>query len=392
MRPRTKPEPLAARESPPSERGFITLAGPRYVALDAFRGIAIAAMILVNTPGAREHRIAALRHASWNGCTIADLIFPAFLFIVGVALWLSLGQATGRGAPRPQLAAKVLRRAALIFALGVLLNGFPLFEWSHLRIPGILQRIALCYLLASIFVLTCGVRGLAVAIGALLAAETALLVLVAVPGATDAFQGPEANVGAVLDNLLLHRHLLHEGWDPEGLLGTLSATATTLAGVLAGRYWIRTPRPEQRIATLFAIGTLCVLAGLALAPWLPINKTLWTASFAIFTCGVSLGMLGLCSWLLDVRGYRTWAKPFVVYGSNPLLAFMLSELGDKVLWTWMVTTPDGRQRTMHTFIYDAVFLRVFSDPYASLAYSLVYVALWLLPLGLLYRYRIFVKL
>jgi len=349
-------------------------------------------MILVNTPGGREHRYAALRHAPWNGCTIADLIFPAFLFIVGVAIWLSVGEAASHGVSRARLATKVLRRAALIFALGVLLNAFPGFEWSHLRIPGILQRIALCYALSSLVVLTCGVRGSVIAIVALLVAETALLTLIPAHGARSPWDGPEANVGAVLDNLLLHRHLLHEGWDPEGLLGTLSATATTLGGVLTGRYWIRTPRPDQRIATLFAVGALAVLAGLALSAGLPINKTLWTASFALVTCGVSLGTLGLCSWLIDVHGWQSWAKPFVIYGSNPLLAYVLSELCDKGLRTWTAIASDGTPVTWHEMLYKGAFLSVFSDAHASLIYALAYVALWLLPLGVLYRYRIFVKL
>lgn len=362
----------------------------RFVALDAFRGMAIAAMILVNTPGGREHRFAILRHAPWNGCTVADLIYPAFLFIVGVAIWLSVGEAADIGAPVGQLSAKVVRRAALIFVIGLLLNAFPDFEWSHVRIPGILQRIALCYALASLIVVTCGVRLTATAIVVLLAAETALLMIHV--HAASAWQGPRDNVGALLDDALMHRHLLHEGWDPEGLLGTLSATATTLGGVLAGRYWVRTRRPEQRIATVFAVGSLCALAGLALSPWLPINKTLWTASFALFTSGVALTMLGLCAWLVDVRGYRAWTKPLVVFGSNPLLAYVLSELLDKALRTWSVTEPGGGEVTLHLLIYRNLFLPVFSEAHASLAYAVVYVALWLLPLSILYRRRIFVRL
>ena len=352
----------------------------------------IAGMILVNSPGAAQHRYAALRHAEWNGWTAADLIFPSFLFIVGVATTLSIAGAVRAGVRRSVLLQKILRRAVLIFSLGLLLNAFPQFELATLRVPGVLQRIALCYGCAAILVLTTRpIHQLAIGVG-LLVGYWPLLTLVPVPGGAAGALTPELNLASWIDRAAMPHHLYHPGWDPEGLLSTLPAIGTTLAGVMTG-HWLRWPRSQvERVAGMLAAGNLAVLGGLAWGAAFPINKSLWTSSFAVFAAGVALVVLGLCTWLVDLKRFRAWAKPFIVYGSNPLLAYVLSSWVDKAMMTWVLTRPDGSKIVLKQLVYDAVFLRFLSGPHASFAYALAYVLVWLVPLAALYRKGIFVRI
>ncbi|HZR81018.1 MAG TPA: heparan-alpha-glucosaminide N-acetyltransferase domain-containing protein [Candidatus Binatia bacterium] len=364
----------------------------RLLALDAFRGVAIAAMILVNTPGSPRHRFPVLEHADWHGWTPADLIFPAFLFIVGVAITLALGGARDRGAAGGALVARIVRRAVLLFCVGLFLNAFPTFDLAHLRVPGVLQRIALCFAIGSIATLYLSARAQAALAAGLLVVHTAALWLVPPLLGTSGWLGPESNPGAMLDRALLGGHLLRTGWDPEGLLGTLTASATTLAGVLAGTWWTTRRALAERVAGLFAAGTIAVVAGLAFDAALPINKSLWTASFVVFSGGVSLLGLALCAWSIDLCGWRRWTAPFVVYGRNPLLAYVLSALSDKALLWWTVVRPDGSRISAKALVYQSVFLRIASGPRASLLYALVWVAIWLVPLAVLHRRGILLRL
>jgi predicted acyltransferase len=357
-----------------------------------FRGIAIAAMILVNNPGTWRSVYAPLQHADWNGWTPTDLIFPFFLFIVGVAITLSIGARARRGDGRRQLLVKIVRRTLIIFALGILLNGFPYFDWSTLRIPGVLQRIAACYLFACIVVLTMDVRGQAVTTVVLLAGYWAMMKLVPLPGHRAGLLRPGHNLAAYLDNAVFHRHLLHHRWDPEGILSTASASATTLAGVLTG-HWMRVNRtPLARLSGLFIAGTLCLVLGLIMDIWFPINKNLWTSSYVVFTAGMALNFLGLCYWLVDIRQYRRWATPFVIYGTNAILAYMLSTLMAKVMILWRVTQPDGTKLALRRYIFENFFLPLASPINASLLYAIAYVLFWLGITAVLYRKRIFIKI
>lgn len=357
-----------------------------------FRGIAIAAMILVNDPGTWRSVYAPLQHADWNGWTPTDLIFPFFLFIVGVAITLSIGARARRGDGRRQLLVKIVRRTLIIFALGILLNGFPYFDWSMLRIPGVLQRIAACYLFACIVVLAMDVRGQAVTTVVLLAGYWAMMKLVPLPGHRAGLLRPGHNLAAYLDNAVFHRHLLHHRWDPEGILSTAPATATTLAGVLTG-HWMRANRtPLARLSGLFIAGTLCLVLGLIMDIWFPINKNLWTSSYVVFTAGMALNFLGLCYWLVDIRQYRRWATPFVIYGTNAILAYMLSTLMAKVMILWRVTQPDGTELALRRYIFENFFLPLASPINASLLYAIAYVLFWLGITAILYRKRIFIKI
>lgn len=372
--------------------GGQAVAAGRLLSLDAFRGIAIAGMILVNNPGSWRHVYWPLRHAVWNGWTPADLIFPFFLFTVGVAITLSMVPSLERGENRRPLLAKMLRRALTIFGLGIVLNGFPLFDLSVLRIPGVLQRIALCYCIASITVVTVGIRGQGLLAAILLIAYWALMTLVPVPGQVGAGLGPDTNLAAYVDNALLHGHLLHPRWDPEGLLSTLPAIGTTLCGVLTG-HWLRSARSQSVHALgLFIAGNVGLGCGSVMGLWFPVNKSLWTSSYAVFTAGVALNLFAMCYWLIDVKGYRRWAAAFVVYGTNPIVAYVLSSLLAKVLLLWTVQAPGGSRIPFQQYVFDAFFLPLARPMNASFLYALTYVLLWLGITAFLYRRRVIIKI
>jgi predicted acyltransferase len=364
----------------------------RLVSLDAFRGIAIAAMILVNNPGSWKTTYGPLQHADWNGCTPADLVFPCFLFIVGVATTFSLAHRRRQQGGRAPLLASIVRRTLILFALGLLLNGFPSFEWELLRLPGVLQRIAVCYFFAAVIVMTCSVRGQALIGLGLLSSYWVAMKLVPVPDFGAGGLGPGKNLAAYIDSVLLQGHTLYHRSDPEGILSTLPAIATTLSGVLTG-HWLRSHRaPLEHAAGLFVAGNAGVIFGLILDGAFPINKNLWSSSFVLFTSGVALNVLGLCYWLIDVHGYRRWAKPFVVYGTNPIVAYVLSSLVTKVLLVWRIPSPGGAKVHIKPYLFEHVFLPLGSPINASLYYAIAYTLLWLGVTALLYRKRIFIKI
>ncbi|HXR10556.1 MAG TPA: DUF5009 domain-containing protein, partial [Candidatus Acidoferrales bacterium] len=319
----------------------------RMVSLDVFRGATIAAMILVNDPGSWSHIYPPLEHAEWNGWTPTDLIFPFFLFIVGVSMTLSFASRIARGLTRRALAIHVVRRSALIFAIGLFLNGFPGFDFSTIRIMGVLQRIALCYLVAGLLYLMTFQREpaadrparvranlrvtSAVAI-ALLVGYWALMTFVPVPGYGAGRLGKQDNLGAYVDRTLMGGHLWSESvtWDPEGFLSTLPAIASLLIGILAGE-WLRSDRRAGRKALgLAAAGFALLAAGRLLHPYFPINKNLWTSSFVLFTGGFAMLALAACYWIVDVRAWRGWTAPVLVFGMNAILAYALAALVSEV--------------------------------------------------------------
>ena len=364
----------------------------RFISLDAFRGLTVAGMILVNNPGSGKYVYPPLRHAEWDGFTPTDLVFPSFLFIAGVAIPLALGKRLARGDGPGAIASKVLWRAVVIFALGLILNAFPFDKpISELRIPGVLQRIALCYLAASLIYLKAGTRARVGIVALLLFGYWAAMTLVPVPvfGAGD-LSRPN-NLAAWIDRGLLPGHLYKSDYDPEGLLSTLPAIATTLIGVFAGSWLATTGRSvAEKVGGLFAAGVLLFWAGWAWGQVFPINKALWTSSFTLFTAGLSLQGLGLCAWLIEVRGAKRWAWPFLVFGSNAIAAYVLSGLGARILTLVTVVGPDGRPNTLKGIA--AGFFASWADPTAaSLLYSVSYVLCWLLVLAVLYRFKVFIR-
>ena len=361
----------------------------RLASLDTFRGITVAAMVLVNNPGTWSAVYPPLRHAEWHGWTPTDLIFPFFLFVMGVAIPLALGRRLDRGEGRPGVVMKVVRRSVIIFGLGLVLHAVPEFDLATLRIPGVLQRIAVCYLVASLVFLRTGWRPQAGLAAALLIGYWAALLLVPVPGFGVGNLDREGNLAAYVDRALFGRHLWRAArvYDPEGLLSTLPAVATTLMGVLTG-HWLRAGRrPGVTVRGLLVAG----LAGVALGElWggvLPINKALWTSSYVALTGGGALLALGACYWLVDVRGWRGWTRPFVVLGVNALALFFLSTLAARLLIVIEVERPAGR-RSLHALLFGRLFAPWAAPVDASLAYAIAYVLLWLGLAWLLYRRRI----
>lgn len=364
----------------------------RLLSLDVFRGITIVAMLLVNNPGTARFGYRALQHAEWNGCQPPDLIFPFFLFIVGVSIIYSLAQQESRGVPRSAIIIKIARRSATIFGIGMLLNALPYFDWDVTRIPGVLQRIAFCYFIASLLVVYSGVRGQAFTAVLLLVGYWMLIAWVPVPGSAAGDLQPDTNLVAYIDRALMGGHLWHHHWDPEGLLSSVPAVSTTLIGVLTG-HWLRSQvNGNQRLTGLLLGGAGGIGLGVVMNIWFPINKNLWTSSYVVFTGGAALISLGLCYWLVDLKGYRRWTTPFVVFGTNAISAYALSTLMTKALALWTVTRPDGMQVMLKTYIFEVYFLPLAARREASILYALAFVTLWLALMSILYRRRIFIKI
>ncbi len=363
----------------------------RLVSLDAFRGITIAGMILVNNPGSWSHIYPPLRHAEWHGWTPTDLIFPFFLFIVGVSMTFSLEKQLAHH-DRKYVYLKILRRTLIILLLGWFLSLFPFFHFAKLRIPGVLPRIAVVYCIASIITLNTTIKGQAWTAGALLLIYWALMKLVPVPGHGAGDLSVEGNLAAFIDNKLMHGHLWKKTWDPEGLLSTIPAVATTLSGVLTG-HLLHSKRTKEEIAGwMFVIGWMAILVGLFWGIVFPINKSLWTSSYVVFTSGAALQFLGFCYWFIEVKGIKKWATPAIIYGMNSIAVFVLSGLAAKTMIYTKLTRADGKRISLWGWVYKNLFL-TWADPInASLAFAIANVLFWLGIMAILYRKRIFIKI
>ena len=390
------PTPTAAQA--PAGAPLLAVAPPagRLLSLDVFRGLTVMAMILVNNPGDWGHIYPPLEHAEWNGCTPTDLIFPFFLFIVGVSLVYALDGAKHRGDPLGPVLARVARRAAVLFALGVLTSLYPKFNFEGVRIMGVLQRIALVFLGCSAIFLTTNWRTQLALLGALLLGYAVLLQLMPVPGFGAANLAPETNLGAWLDRLVLHEpHLWKTSrtWDPEGLLGTLPALGTGLLGVLAAQ-WLRrpTPEPAAKVAWLFVAAGAAIVLGLVWNPWFPINKALWTSSYVLYAGGLALAALAALYWLCDVQGYRRYAGPAVDYGVNAITVFFLSAILSRTFGLVKLTGPAGQPAGLKEWLYEWGIAPWFADPRnASLAGALVLLLIWWGILGYMRRKGVVVK-
>jgi predicted acyltransferase len=372
----------------------------RLVSLDAFRGLTIAGMILVNNPGDWSTAFAPLQHAPWHGWTPTDLIFPAFLFIVGVSIAFALVQPPQPARRPKQLYLRIVRRVVILFGLGLGLNALYNLPWwptlSTLRIPGVLQRIAVVYGVASLLVLWTPPRQQAViAVGCLLL-YWGLMMLVPVPGYGVGVLTPEGNLAAYIDNLLLRGHLWEATWDPEGMLSTIPAVASTLFGGLAGQ-WLLTPRePYEKVAGLFVMGGVGIVLGMMWDPLFPINKNLWTSAYVVFTTGIALAVFAFCYWCIDLKGYRRIATPFVVFGVNAITVYALSIVLDRLMAWWSLAQPDGSRVPLRIWIYVRCYAswagRWFGAECASLLYALTYVLFWLGLMWIFYRKRIFIHI
>lgn len=355
---------------------------PRLRSLDAFRGFTIAAMVLVNNPGDWSNLYGPLEHAKWNGWTFTDTIFPFFLFIGGVSMALSLGRLAAAGVDKPMLLRKLAVRALIIFAIGLLLNFIPNLNVHTVRIPGVLQRIALCTLLAAPIVVYCSWRQQLLWIAALLAGYAALMLTINVPGFGAGVLEPGKDLGAYIDRLVFGKHLWVQAktWDPEGLLSTIPALAGQLIGVLCGRWLLLQRSPAVKAGGMAASGALLLALGLMLdVVLMPINKSLWTPSFCVLMSGWALlGFAGFY-WLLDgsandrLRALATrLSTPLVIYGVNALFIFALSGLIAKMLGFIKLTAADGSPISLGKSLYAPLTTLELAPVNSSLLYALLF--------------------
>ena len=411
----TAPPPAAA----PTLAGTPKPVRERLLSLDTFRGLTVAGMLLVNNPGTWSAIFPPLQHAEWHGWTPTDLIFPFFLFIVGITTELSLGARRARGDDTGAIVRQILRRGALIFLFGLLLNWSPFFQWGtiegianptfgdrvlyrleHLRVMGVLQRIGLAYILSALLTLRTTLRQQVVILAAMLYGYWFAMTLLPVPGTGELgvalLDKPGATLDAWLDRVLLTpKHLWSGGGglrDPEGLFSTIPAAGTAMLGVLAGR-WIgqRQRGIHERLSGLFAAGAIAMMLGLMWHWSFPINKSLWTSSYTLFTAGMASVSLATVMWVVDVHGWRAWTKPFVVYGLNPMLAFLGSGLMARYIYSIQKVTVDGKPVALETAIYQTAFASWLTPRVASLAFALAFVAFWYAILWVFYKRNIVFK-
>lgn len=363
----------------------------RYLALDVLRGITVAGMILVNTAGGWPDVYSPLLHSEWHGCTPTDLVFPFFLFVVGVSVFFSFSK-YGNTLNKASLL-KIGKRTALIFAIGLFLNSFPQWqmEFSDLRIMGVLQRIALAYGIGAVLVLSLRFKPLMMVAFGLLLLHWALLYFLG--GAAP--YSLEQNTAIPFDTFILGESHLYQGFgipfDPEGLFSTLSAVVTVILGYAVGQL-IKSSTKKQLPLRLLLIGGSLVLAGWLWGFTLPINKPLWTGSYVFYTGGLATMFLGVLIWLVDVRGYKKWTTFFVVFGMNPLFIYAFAGLWghvfDRVI---KITIKSGEPIAASQALYQHVLLPLGGSLNASLLYGLIQILFFWFLGWILYKNRIFIK-
>ncbi len=362
----------------------------RLLSLDVFRGLTIAGMILVNSPG-NDAAYAPLDHAPWNGLTPTDLVFPFFVFIVGVSLVLSSSKRLERGDSRSALIKQAAKRTAIILFLGLLLNGFPYFHLHTIRFPGVLQRIGICYFLGSLFFIYSSISVEIVAAVALLIAYWWAMTHVAAPGFIAGDLSKEGNLAAYIDRTVLGGHLYRPVYDPEGILSTAPAIASVLFGNLTGRWLISNWTASQKVTGMLQACLVFILAGWKWSRIFPVNKALWTSSYVLVTTGLALALLTACYWTIEIKKWRRWTKPFEIFGMNAIAAYFLHVFFLKAQNLWPHARRDGSPGNIRLYICDHLFSTWMSPANASLAYALGYVLLWLAVLAWLYRRKIFIK-
>jgi predicted acyltransferase len=373
----------------------------RLVALDVFRGLTVAGMLLVNTPGSWSAIYAPLRHAPWHGWTMADLIFPFFLFVVGITTHISVASARAKGESDATIIARILRRGAIIFLLGLLVSAFPyvpLTRITEMRIPGVLQRIGVAFLLGALITLKGNWRVHVAALIAILLGYWYVMTGIPIPD-----QPPDAShlepagatMAAWVDRLMLNGHLwaATKTWDPEGILSTLPAVGSVILGVLAGRwmYGRKNASRSSRIVGLGVGGAAAIVIGLAWGTVFPINKNIWTSSYVLFAGGMGAVVLAICIWVVDVKGIKWWTRPFTIFGLNPLVAFVGSMVMARTIYSLIYVDYGGARIPLQAAIYKSAFASWLKPEMASLMFGVSFLLLWLAILALLERRNIVIK-
>ena len=355
----------------------------RLLSLDAFRGATMLLMVLVNNGGG-PHSYPPLEHSAWNGWTLTDTVFPSFLWIVGVAITLSLGRRLQLGDTPRQLLPRIFRRAVILYVLGLLVYVYPALSLSHQRFLGVLQRIAICYLIASVIYLYTGIRTQLLCIAVLFAVYWLMMAYISVPGYGAGKLDVESNFAHYVDRIILGTHNYSETktWDPEGIISTLPAIGSTLLGIIAGHV-LRLNLPlALRRRRLLITGALLIALGLLMNVWLPINKKLWTDSFATFMAGLDFAVLALFIWLADEHSYGRYLKPFLITGKNAIAIYLASEFFAEFL----------DATALHQRLYTSLFAPLASPLNASLLWALAFTALMYLLAYVMYRRRWFIHI
>lgn len=373
----------------------------RLLSLDFFRGLTVAAMILVNNPGSWGHIYAPLEHAEWNGCTPTDLIFPFFLWIVGVSIAFAMSSSKADSSTHKKTIVKAIKRGLILYFLGFFLAIFgklindPANALQTVRLLGVLQRIGIVFIISSIIFLKVSEKNIFKTLIVILAVYWALMTLVPVPGVGYANMEKETNLAAWIDRGILteaHIWASSKTWDPEGVLSTLPAIGTCLFGILVG-IWMRRKDIDNptKVAWLFSAGIFAVVLGLLLDLQFPINKSLWTSSFVLYTAGLASVALALCYWIIDVQGYKKFTTPFVVYGVNAITVFFLAGLMPRVLNMIQVSKPDGTKTGILVRFYETCYTPYFSPINASLVWAITYVLGFYVLLYIMYKKNIIIK-
>ncbi len=381
---------IKVNDSRPDAGGMLQ----RFVSIDLLRGITIAFMILVNNNGDEAHAFWALKHAQWNGFTPTDLVFPTFLFVVGISLVFSTDARLRKGQSRLSIAAHACRRAAILFLLGLVVNGYPYFPLDSLRIYGVLQRIAICYLLGTfLYLMSRRIWLQATLFVAVLVGYWILMRWVPVPGyglpgRDIPLLDPNANLVAWVDRHLLPGRLYQGTRDPEGLLSTIPAMGTLLLGMITAR-WLRSAAAlRQKFTMLLIAGAVAVAAGALWGLWFPINKRVWTSSYVLYAGGWSLLACALCFWIVEIRRQRRGLFPWLVFGTNAIAVYMFAEL----LQSTLSAIHLNRSLTVQRWLYLHIVAVVPWPAWASLFYSIGFVAVCFVPAVILYRRRIFIRI
>ena len=369
-----------------------TTSNKRLLALDVMRGITIAGMILVNNPGSWGHAYAPLKHAQWNGLTPTDLVFPFFMFIMGISTYISLKKYNFTFSTPAAL--KIIKRTIVIFLIGIALNWFALLCYTHnplpfeqIRILGVMQRLALCYGASALIALLLKHKYIPYLIVVLLVGYFIILIT------GNGFAYNETNILSIVDRSILgDAHMYQDNHiDPEGLLSTIPSIAHVLIGFCVGKLLMEVKDIREKLERLFLIGTILTFAGFLLSYGCPLNKKIWSPTFVLVTCGLGSSFLALLVWIIDIKGYKKWSRFFESFGVNPLFIYVLADVL-AILLGVITVTYQGENTSLQQVFYAGVLQPVFGNESGSLAYAILFVLLnWAIGY-ILYKKKIYIKI
>lgn len=353
----------------------------RIKSVDVFRGLTIAMMLFVGSPENPSSVNSRIGHASWNGLNLADYVFPFFIFICGISIPLSLRRRMERGEPKLKILLHIIYRSAAIFLMGLFLNGFPGFNLATIRIPGVLQRIAVVYLIAGIIVLESNIIVEAAAAVFILILYYIIMKCVNVPGFGAGVLQVNGNLAQYVDIKMLKGHMYSSTFDPEGILGTVSSISTVLFGVLCGELLISQKLGKlewvKRVIILAGTGVIFMLAGNYISRWFPINKKLWSSSFVLYTSGAALLIIGVLYLILDVIKYTSAFTPLLILGSSPFFVYVGSELALETVWKINIEGPNKSIVTLGKWLRINI-ITPWAGKYDLYYFPIAYILLWIL--------------